>query len=53
MITIYDADGNPKEVESVDAREHLATGQWFESPPEPPDEPKAKKGDAEPKAKRA
>ena len=42
MVTIYDADGNPKGVESVDAREHLATGQWFGEPPaDPPNEPPA------------
>ena len=49
MVTIYDAEGNPKEVESVDAREHIATGQWFREPPadppnEPPESGKRKKG---------
>ena len=45
MVTIYDEDGNPKEVESVDAREHIATGRWFGSPPEsPPESGKRKKG---------
>lgn len=47
MVTIYDEDGNPKEVESVDAREHIATGRWFGSPPEvhdPPEPGKRKKG---------
>lgn len=33
MRTIYDADGNPKTLESVDAREYIATGQWFADPP--------------------
>ena len=33
MRTIYDADGNPKTLESVDAREYIASGQWFADPP--------------------
>ena len=52
-MTIYDANGNPKEVESVDAREHIATGHWFDAPPANPEpkpvkpEPvKPKKGDS-------
>ena len=34
MATIYDADGNAKTVDPVDAREHLETGRWFTAPPE-------------------
>lgn len=33
MQTIYDKDGKPKTVESVDAREHIETGEWFAVPP--------------------
>lgn len=36
MITIYDKDGNPKELDSVDAREHIATGRWSLENPIPP-----------------
>lgn len=44
MKTIYDAEGVAKTVEPVDAREHIATGQWFSSPPEKPEaKPKAVK----------
>jgi hypothetical protein len=34
MKTLYDADGNPKVMDSVDAREHLAMGGWFVNKPE-------------------
>lgn len=47
MVTIYDADGNEKTVDSVDAREHLETGRWFDNPPgdrEPAESAKRKKG---------
>ena len=45
MRTIYDVNGSPKVVESVDAREHLETGRWFTSPPEDQESPaKRKKG---------
>lgn len=45
LRTIYDAEGNAKTMEGVDAREHLETGRWFESAPatevqEAPAEPK-------------
>lgn len=33
MITIYDKSGNPKNVDGVDAREHIATGEWFAEAP--------------------
>lgn len=35
MVTIYDKNGNPKELDSVDAREHIATGRWFADKHEP------------------
>lgn len=35
MRTIYNKDGKEKQVESVDAREHVATGRWFYDPPKP------------------
>jgi hypothetical protein len=34
-MIIYDKEGNPKELESVDAREYVATGRWFYAPPKP------------------
>jgi hypothetical protein len=45
LKTIYDADGNAKTIEGVDAREHLETGRWFEHKPVPeaqevPEDPK-------------
>ena len=55
MRTIYDVNGSPKVVESVDAREHLETGRWFTAPPDDqePKQPiaalesgKRKKGDS-------
>lgn len=33
MKTLYNSDGEAKEMDSVDAREHLETGRWFEQPP--------------------
>lgn len=33
LKTIYDAEGNAKTIEGVDAREHLETGRWFEHAP--------------------
>ena len=34
MQTIYDKNGTPKTVEGVDAREHIATGEWFAEVPQ-------------------
>ena len=34
-MIIYDKEGNQKELETVDAREYVATGQWSYSPPKP------------------
>ena len=34
MQTIYNAQGETKECESVDAREHIASGRWFNEAPE-------------------
>ena len=34
-MIIYDKEGNQKELESVDAREYVATGRWSYEPPEP------------------
>jgi hypothetical protein len=53
MITLYDKDGNPKAMDGVDAREHLATGRWFSSPPEKlvEDEPVAEVKRGRPKSK--
>lgn len=34
-MIIYDKEGSQKDLESVDAREYVATGRWFYSPPEP------------------
>jgi len=33
MQTIYNAQGEPKECEAVDAREHIASGRWFNEAP--------------------
>jgi len=33
MQTIYNAQGEPKECEAVDAREHIASGRWFNEVP--------------------
>ena len=35
MQTIYNAQGESKECDSVDAREHIASGRWFTSAPAP------------------
>ena len=32
-MIIYDKEGNQKELESVDAREYVASGRWSYSPP--------------------
>lgn len=34
LVTIYDKEGNAKLKEAVDARECVATGEYFMSPPE-------------------
>jgi hypothetical protein len=34
MQTIYNAQGETKECESVDAREHIASGRWFNEAPQ-------------------
>ena len=34
MKTLYNADGKAKTMDFVDAREHIAMGGWFETPPE-------------------
>ena len=34
MQIIYNAQGETKECESVDAREHIETGRWFNEAPE-------------------
>ena len=34
-MIIYDKEGNQKELETVDAREYVATGQWSYEPSEP------------------
>lgn len=44
LKTVYDAEGKPHTVEGVDAREYLASGTYFSSPPEaapaaPPEPP--------------
>lgn len=36
LKTVYDAKGTPYTVEGVDAREYLATGEYYASPPSPP-----------------
>ncbi len=43
MQTIYNAQGEAKECEAVDAREHIATGRWFNEAPkaEVKEEPQA------------
>lgn len=33
MQTIYNAQGEAKECEAVDAREHIASGRWFNEAP--------------------
>ena len=33
MAIVYDAQGEAKTLDAVDAREHIATGQWFSDPP--------------------
>jgi hypothetical protein len=33
MQTIYNAQGEAKECEAVDAREHIETGRWFNEAP--------------------
>lgn len=33
MTTIYNAAGEAKECDAVDAREHIATGRWFAEVP--------------------
>lgn len=35
MKTIYNAQGETKECDAVDAREHIATGRWFAEAPVP------------------
>jgi len=38
MVTIYNvATGEPKTLDMVDAREHVASGRWGFGPPEPID----------------
>ena len=34
MQTIYNAQGETKECEAVDAREHIASGRWFNEAPQ-------------------
>ena len=34
MKTLYNAAGEAKTMDFVDAREHLETGRWFEETPE-------------------
>lgn len=33
MITVYDSEGKPHTVESVDAREYVASGNYFRENP--------------------
>lgn len=34
MTIVYNAQGEAKIVDPVDAREHIETGRWFTQPPE-------------------
>jgi hypothetical protein len=49
MATVYDEDGRGYIVDTVDAREYLATGRFFNEPPEPAKPKQAPK--AKPKLK--
>lgn len=39
MQTIYNAQGEAKQCEPVDAKEHIETGRWFNEAPEVKEEP--------------
>ena len=39
MQTIYNAQGESKQCDPVDAREHIASGRWFTEAPEAKEEP--------------
>ena len=51
MRTVYNAQGESREVEAVDAREYVESGRWFFNPPAPPEpepEPQAQPAPPEP-----